>query len=205
MATFWKEIENIYGTQTYQDTKNTYDWVVKALQKGNFDCKTVHAEFLFNVSGLLCSCVGIEEFVENAYNQEGYSLTDIHFRLRTEDRGSVNISVKYNDIISVSTDSKVMLERVVNFIENTTLDETEVNDPISVTYVETQINNDGVIVHGDGNIIANDHGEIEVEKEKKESGSKTFWKGVFQNIASNIIWYLLSLAAGGLLAYFLTN
>lgn len=205
MASYKKEITNIYGVKTYQDTKNTYDWITKALQKGNFPQLRIDADFLFDISEISCSCEGITEFVENAYGQAGYKLTIFHLYAYSENNRIAFILVDPFCGIKVSTDSKVMLERVVNLIENTTLDETEVNDPISVTYVETQINNDGVIVHGDGNIIANNHSEVEVEKEKKESGLQAFLKGIFQNIASNFLWYLLTLAVGGLLTYFLTN
>ena len=57
MATFWKDIKNKYSVRTYQDTKNTYDWIIKAINKGNFGCDEVDAEFLFDISSMLCSCL----------------------------------------------------------------------------------------------------------------------------------------------------
>jgi hypothetical protein len=205
MASFKKVIKNTYGVKTFQDTKNTYDWITKALQRGNFPKLRIDADFLFDISEISCSCEGISEFVENAYGQAGYKLAMFHLCAYSEDKRVAFILVDPFAGVTISTGSKVMLERVVNLIENTTLEETEVNNPISVTYVETQINNDGVIVNGDNNIVANNHSEVEVEKEKKESGFKAFWNGVFQNVASNFLWYLLTLAAGGLLTYLLTN
>ena len=205
MAHFKKEIKNIYGDKTYQDTKNTYDWLTKALQKGNFPELRIDSDFLFAISEITCSCEGIEEFVENAYEQTGYKLVCFHLYAYSENKSIAFILVQTDCRIEISTDSKMMLERIVNLIENTTLDETEANDPISVTYVETQINNDGVIVQGNGNIVANNHSKVEVEKEQKESGVKAFWKGVFQNITSNFLWYILTLVAGGLVTYLLTK
>lgn len=205
MASFKKEIKNTYGTKTYQDTKNTYDWITKALYKGDFPELVINSEFLFDISEISCSCEGITEFVENAYGQAGYSFTTFNLSVYSDKKRIAFVIVDLFCSVRISTDSKVMLERIVNLIESTSLDETEVNDPISVTYVETQINNDGVIVNGDGNIIANNHSEVEVGKEKKESAFKTFWEGVVQNIASNFLWYLLTLVAGSLLTYLLTN
>lgn len=40
MADFAQRIDNKYGTATYQDTKNTYDWIMKAIQKMNFSVVT---------------------------------------------------------------------------------------------------------------------------------------------------------------------
>lgn len=202
MASFKKEIKNIYGTNTYQDTKNTYDWITKALHKGDFSKLVINSEFLFDISEISCSCEGITEFVENAYGQAGYSLTSFNLSVYSEKKRIAFVIVDSFCGVRISTDSKVMLERIVSLIENTSLDEIEVNNPISVAYVEKLINNDGVIVQGDGNIIANDHSKVEVEKEKKESGFKKFLCGVLQNIATNFIWYLLTLAAGALVAYF---
>ena len=202
MASFKKKIKNIYGANTYQDTKNTYDWIIKALHKGDFPKLVINSEFLFDISEISCSCEGITEFVENAYGQAGYSLTSFNLSVYSEKKRIAFVIVDSFCGVRISTDSKVMLERIVNLIENTSLDEIEVNNPISVAYVEKLINNDGVIVQGDGNIIANDHSKVEVEKEKKESGFKKFLRGVLQNIATNFIWYLLTLAAGALVAYF---
>ena len=205
MATFWKEIKNKYSVKTYQGTKNTYDWIVKALINANLNNDAVDVEFLFNVSGLLCNCKGIEEFIENAYNQEEYSLTNIQFYFCIEDKWNVSIGVKYDDRISISSSSKMILERIVKMLAETSLEGTDGSELVSVTYVQTQINNDGVIIKVDGNVVANNHSKVEVDKEEKESGLKTFLNGVFQNIASNFLWYLLTLAAGGLLTYFLAK
>ncbi len=205
MARFNKTIKNVYGVKTFQDTKNTYDWLSKALHKGSFPQLEINADFIFDISEISCSCEGITEFIENAYGQAGYSLTSFNLSAYSEKKKIAFMIIDSFCGIRIFTDSKVMLERIINLVENTSLDETEENNPISVTYVETQINNDGVIIKGDGNVVANNHSEVEVDKEEKESGLKTFLNGVFQNIASNFLWYLLTLTAGGLLTYFLTN
>lgn len=207
MASFKKDINNIYGVETYQDTKNTYDWLTKALRKGNFPELEIDSHFLFDISELSCSCEGIEEFVENAYGQAEFSLTNFILSAFSRKNRIAFICVDPFCSVRISTDSKVMLERIVNLIENTSLDETEVNDPISITYVETQVNNDGVIIQGDGNVVANNHSKVEIEKDDKKEASrfKKFWLGVAQNIATNFIWYLLTLALGAICAYLATR
>ena len=204
MASFTKGIRNVYNADTYQGTKNTYDWIVKAIYKGKFQELEIKTKFLFHISDIMCSCQGIEEFVENAYGQANYDLVSMDMSVYSEDKTTAYIIVNSFGGVKISTDSKVMLEHIVNLLENTSLDETEMNDPISVTYVETQINNNGVIVRGDGNIVASDHSEIELEKgkTKEESSIRKFWTGILQNVTSNFVWYLLTLVAGALCAYF---
>lgn len=204
MEIFWKDIKNKYSVDTYQDTKNTYDWIAKAINKGNFDCDEVRTAFLFNLSSMLCSCNGIEEFAENAYGHNGYKLVNMRFSFWPKDLGHVSIEVN-NNCISVSTTTKLMMEKIVVLLEGTSLDDEEADDSVSVTYIKTQINNDGVIIKGDHNTVANNHSEIELEKNEKESGFKKFWAGVLQNITSNLVWYFLTLAVGFLLAYCVAN
>ncbi len=205
MAHFSKKITNIYGVETYQNTKNTYDWLIKALNKGNFPEMQVDADFLFDVSEISCSCQDISEFVEHAFGQADYRLIVFHLAVYSEDKKIAFIVVDPFRGIGVTTDTKLMLERITNLIEGTSLDETEVNDPISVVYIDKQINNSGVLIQGNGNVVANNDSKVEVEEAEKESKFRKFWVGILQNVTSNLIWYLLTLAAGGLLAYFLTN
>lgn len=204
MASFIKTIRNLYKTDTYQGTKNTYDWIVKAVNKGEFRELEIKVKCLFNISDITCSCQGIAEFIENAYGQADYDLVSMDIAVYSKDKSVAYIIVNSFGGIKISTESKVMLERIVNLLENTSLDETEIDDTISVTYVETQINNNGVIVRGDGNIVANDHSEIEFKKDrtKEESSIRKFWEGIIQNVTSNFIWYLLTLVAGAVCAYF---
>ena len=205
VASFIKEIKNVYKVNTYQGTKNTYDWIIKAIHKGDFQKLKIETKFLFDISDITCSCQGIEEFVENAYGQGNYGLISMNMSVYSEDKSTAYIMVNSFNGVKISADSKVMLERIVSLLESTSLDETEVNDPISVMYIDTQINNDGVIIQGNSNVVANNHSQVEMDKTKDESRFKKFWSGVWQNITSNFIWYLLTLAAGGLLTYILTN
>ena len=171
MATFWKDTKNKYGVSTYQETKNSYDWIIKALQKGNLNINDMKAEFLFKTSGILCSCKGISEFTENAYGHSDFKLNHYHITIWPTKTDMIHIDVKHDNRISVSTESRGMLEVVINLLESTTLDESEFDKPISVIQLET----------------------------KGDSQIKQFCTGILQNVASNFIWYLLTFIAGVLL------
>ena len=203
MASFSKNITGKYGVKTYQETKNTYDWIFKSILKGNFSSITINSEFQFSLSDIYCVCNGIEEFVENAYGQTAYDLNTMNLSIRSENSRIAFIIVKFDNSISVSTESKVMLEQIVTLLETTSLDETEANDPISVTYVENQINNEGVLIQGNHNVVANDHSSVNVALPKQtESKIKQWANAILQNLLANWVWYLLCLAVGTVATFF---
>ena len=203
MASFRKSISNKYGVKTYQETKNTYDWINKAIHKGPFPAIKINSEFSFSLSDIHCDCNGIEQFVENAYGQTNYDLTTMNLSIYSEDFRIAFIIVKFDNSISISTESKVMLEQIVTLLEATTLDETEVDDPISVTYIETQINNDGILIQGDNNTVANDHSSVNISSQKQvESKIKQWFYAILQNLLANGVWYLLCLVVGAAIALY---
>ena len=201
MADFTKRIKSKYGVKTYQDTKNTYDWLSNALHKGDFPKLRISSDFLFDVSDITCSCDGISEFVENAFGQEKYQLISFSMAVYSEEKRIAYFTINSDAAISICTKSKVMLEKIIRLLDNTSLEEREL-ETAAVTYVKNQINNNGVVIHGDGNVVANNHSKLEIEKASEESGLRQFCAGIIQNIASNFLWYLLTLVAGVLATYF---
>ena len=176
MATFWKDIKNKYSVKTYEDTKKSHDWVIKALQKATFDCSDLKSDFLFTVSGILCSCKGVEEFTENAFGYTDFRLNHIYISFWPKDYGHVSISIEHDNQVSISTESRIMLEEIITLLEKTSIDEEQ-----------------------------GDHTSVIRVKMDDDFSIKQFFAGIVQNIASNFIWYLLTLLAGGLLAYFMTH
>lgn len=167
LASFSQNIPAKYGVKSYQDTKNTYDWIMKSLNKGEFLNLKIETSFLFNISEIFCSCKNIEEFVEHAYGQSGYSFTSMHFEIESKGIPLWFISVDTISGLRISTDTKTLLEKIVNLLKSTSLDETETSDPISVMYIEHQDNS--VTVNGNSNVIANNHGIITDKLELPES------------------------------------
>lgn len=205
MARFSEELAGKYGVKTYQETKNTYDWILKSLQKGGFcDLKT-DVNFLFKISQIMCSCTGIEEFSENAYGQEGYALNNFDIAAYADNIRLAFIYVAHNNSVSVSTDSKVLLEKIVKLLQETSLEETETSAPIPVTYIEQQNNN--IAINGNDNIVATHHGSVTTSSEpiKSESKLKQWIISVGQNLLSNGIWYVLTLIAGAIVGVLVTK
>ena len=199
MASFSQEISGKYSVKNYQETKNTYDWIMKALSKGEFKDLEVHANFLFNISDITCSCENIEEFVEHAYGQSNYRFISMHFGIKSKEESLWFISVDYSAKLSISTDTKGMLEKVVSLLRNTSLDETEKDDLISVTYIEHQDNS--VTINGDRNIISNNHSTITDKQEKSTSGIAKWTQGICQGILANLMWWILGLVVVMLLSW----
>lgn len=200
MADFAQRIENKYGTDTYQDTKNTYDWIMKAIQKMNFS--NIRTSFGFYMGEISCFCNNIEEFVAHAYGQADYSFISMNFTVESEE--SLFISVDSGNQIRVSAESKNLLERAVISLKNTTLDESEVNNLTSVIYVNQQ--HVGTLIGGNNNIVANDHSSVVagnnnlIGQSDKESLIKQWLKAIGQNLISNGVWYILCILGGIVIA-----
>lgn len=167
MASFSQNIPIKYGVKSYQDTKNTYDWIMKSLNKGEFQDLKIETRFLFDISEISYSCENIEKFVEHAYGQNDYSFISMHLSIESKGVPLWFISVDTTPHVRISTDTKTLLEKIVGLLRSTSLDETETNDPISVMYIEHQDNS--VTVSGNGNVITNNHSIITDKLELPES------------------------------------
>lgn len=206
MASFSQKIENKYGISTYQDTKNTYDWIIKAIQKmGTFDIKTT---FGFSASEISYHCDNIEEFVAYAYGQADYDFTSMDFAIKSESEKFWIVSVNFENKLRILTESKNLLERAVTFLKNTTLDESEMNDPISIVYVNQQ--HVKTLVEGSNNIVANDYSSVitgnnnSIGQSNKESPINQWLKAIGQNLVSNGVWYILCILGGIIIAHLAT-
>lgn len=203
MASFSQTIQGKYGVKSYQDTKNTYDWIMKSLEKGKFLNLEVSTEFLFWISEIRCKCNNIIEFTEHAYGQKDYRLISMHFSITSTEEGLWFLSVDSNSSIGISANSKSLLEKIVGLLRSTFLDKTEKNDPISITYIEHQDNS--VTVNGDSNIIANNNSTILDKQEKPEAKVSNWIQGICQGMLANLMWWILGLVAVALLAWAVSN
>lgn len=202
MASFSMDIDNKFGLNTYQDTKNTYEWIVRAVEKSGYQNVKIESEFSFYISKMFCSCESINEFVENAYGQSDYNPISIRCSICSQNTHLVSISGRADEI-SVYAGSKKVLEEIVNLLQETSLDENELNDPISVMYIERQDNS--VIVNGRNNVVANNHSSAANSSGNPDSQLKQWLKAVGQNLLANGIWYLLCLGIGAIAAILLTK
>lgn len=201
MASFSQTIEGKYGVVTYQETKNTYDWIMKSIGKGGFEKLKVATTFQFDISEISCSCESLEEFVSCAYGQNDYSFIAMTFNVYSGDKSLCYISVSYSSKVRISTDTKYLLENIVGLLKDTSLNEVEVDDSISVAYIEHQSND--VIINGDSNTVAtNSSTAVNIElPTNAEPKWKQNFRAIMQNLAANWLWYLLCLGAGALLSW----
>lgn len=196
LASFSQIVKCKYGIETYQDTKNTYDWMLKSLYKMNQTPKNVSSDFSFYTGDISCSCKTIEEFVENAYGAQMYSLSTMSilaFDL------NVYLAVDSRNVVTARANSKKDLEEIVGLLDITELGPEEINDPISVTYIERQDNS--VTITGNRNIVANNHSTIVDEQEKAESKTSKWLQGICQGVLANGVWKLLGILAAIIIAY----
>lgn len=203
MASFSQNIPVKYGVKSYQDTKNTYDWVMKSLSAGGFQDLKIETHFLFKISEISCSCGNIEEFIEYAYGQNDYSFTSMNFDIKPQKGPLWFIHVDSAQNVCISTDTKQLLEKIVCLLKNTSLDEIETNNPTSVMYIEHQDNS--VTVNGHSNIIANNHSTVSDKQEKSESKIKKWIQGICQGVLANGVWWVLGIIVTALIAWLFAN
>lgn len=103
------------------------------------------------------------------------------------DKGrEIYLSVDSSNQIYISASNRNRLEKMVQLLNDTGLEQSEISDSISVMYIETQYNN-APTINGNNNTInagGND----------KESKIKQWIKAIAQNLLANWIWYLLTAA-----------
>lgn len=150
LTSFYQTIKGKYGVKTYQETKNTYDWILKAVQKANFKIAKINSRFLFDIGKISCSCSTIEEYVENAYGAVEYSLTSMAIDAYSDKGREIYLSVDSSNQIYISASNRNRLEKMVQLLNDTGLEQSEISDSISVMYIETQYNNAPTI---NGNIL----------------------------------------------------
>lgn len=197
MADFFQKVECRYGTDSYQAVKNTYDWITKSAQKLKLKNLQINEKFIFKVGEILCEAQSIVEFSNYAYGSESFELIQFHISIYDGNKNFVSVMHLVDCYVHAS--NKATLEKFVALLKSTSLDETEMNDPISVTYIGQQ--NNEIAVNGNGNIIAT-HQSTVVSSEKndsKESKAKQWINAISQNLVSNGVWYLLTLIVGAII------
>lgn len=200
LASFSQTIECKYGIKSYQSAKNTYDWMLKSIYKMKKAPENVSSTFDFRIGDISCSCRTIEEFIENAYGAHMFSLSTMHILALDI---NIYLCADSRNVVTVSANSKRDLEEMVGLLDSTDLGTEEINDPISVIYIERQDNS--VTVNGDRNVVANNHSIMVDKQEKKESKTSNWIQGICQGILANLMWWILGVVAVALLARAISN
>lgn len=162
--------------------------------------ENVSSTFDFRIGDISCSCRTIEEFIENAYGAHMFSLSTMHILALDI---NIYLCADSRNVVIVSANSKRDLEEMVGLLDSTDLGTEEINDPISVIYIERQDNS--VTVNGDRNVVANNHSIMVDKQEKKESKTSNWIQGICQGILANLMWWILGVVAVALLARAISN
>ena len=194
MASFSKVIEGMH-LQTYESVVSLYRLIAMLSDNLGLVKPKVKGEFQFRLGKITCVCENYDEFVENAYGAEDFRLVSVQVLIKDGNTTVIFVHSIGGDSISAQADSRSVLEKFFTELEKL---QSAAQNP---TNGVTQNIIDSVVINGDGNTVANNNSSVEVETKQEDSVAKSFWTGILQNITSNFLWYLLTLAAGALVAY----
>ena len=183
MARFTQRIKLKYDTKTYEGTKETYEWIMLAIDKLNLECETTKSRFLFEIGKIGCECNSIEEFTNYAYGQVNYNLINLHIYICQNSDEYLYISCSSDEEIYISATDKVTLERIVKSLEDTEL--RKQNKKTENINIQNHYNI-GSINGNNNNIIQGNENEIDLkERQKKESKLKILIKAILKKLISS--------------------
>ena len=203
MPSFSQKIDLKYDTDTYEGVRDNYNWIIKSAQKLTNEELDIDSEFLFQLGKVDCSASGIDEFVNQCYGTNEFKLTAFDVFIRKKHGGRL-FSALYCLKLDVFADSRNDLEKIITILNQTSLEETsQENTP----YTVNEYHNVGVVVSGDNNVVANNNSTIANNGSSvnhtpaKESAIKQWIVSISQNLAANLIWYLLTAVGASLITY----
>ena len=184
---------------------------MKSLNNGEFETLRIKTTFQFEISGMGCVCESVEEFVDRAYGQDDYHFIHMGFNVYSDATSLAYISVlffvNYGFQVYISTDTKILLEKIVGLLKDTSLSNAKTGVSVSATCPMTHIEyqDNSVTVNGDSNIIANNHSTVSDKQQKPEPKSSGWIQGIFQGILANGVWWILGFVATAFIAWFVAK
>jgi len=205
MGSYSTKVSSPYKTATYKDIKDIYMWIIDVYKLLGGKESDVSSCFLYDIGDINCSSDSFDEFTENAFGQD-INLTHIrlnNFESKETFHIYISISPKraYEDKnVSFTCDSRMELSQVLDKI--TELSETKDESTPTITtqnnYIDNVVIMDNATIH-DSNIGGHKNRII-----KQQDKKQNFWQRVWQNVISNLLWWIaaaiLLVAIGTLLA-----
>lgn len=208
MASFTIDVTNKYGVDTFQDVKNTYDWIVTSVNELNVDVQDYHSHFLFYVGEIYCSTDGIEEFVQHAYGMSNFRFInfDIHFELKGNKSVFINTSPRKE--VSITSEDKSIINDITDALKKTDIDKSTESalPPITINGDNNAIaidNSSATAINRSKNVKVKNKISKNSETDSKKSKLREILRAIAANIASNAIWYLLCILIGMIIAFFM--
>lgn len=215
MAEFSINIKNKYGTKTFQSVKDTYDWIVVSLSKLNMPEKSFNSEFHFSIGEMNCTAKGIDEFIQHAYGVSDFALYSLQISVIFDNDENTHIfitnTVMPKEELHIHANDKVVLQNLENIFKRTDINNNNskpVTNQITINGGNNAIANNSssaTVVSASKNVKVNNSNIGKTTETPKESKVKKTIYSILTNIASNIIWYILCVLVGALVAYLIAK
>ncbi|MBR3887756.1 MAG: hypothetical protein IKJ32_01525 [Clostridia bacterium] len=204
MANFTQKIKSKYNVNTYEETKKAYEWIVYSIEKLKLSNKKTEVEFYFYTGDIGCECNSLEEFTKYAYGQDRYRLITLKVMQYQNDGKSIIYASCFGSEVYLSTEDKMILEKVVKSLEETNIDKDEKNT--SNINIQQNLYNIGSINGNNNNIVQGNDNKVIIDKEqKKESKFKNWIEAILQNLLANWIWIVITVVGGAIIGIITTK
>ena len=195
MASFSTKIKSKYELNTYKGTKDTYEWINTSIENSGLKFDKAEVSFQFDIGKINCCCNSIEEFINYAYGQEEYSLTC--FKITYYSDINIYISTTVFGEIRVNTDSKVLLEEIINILESPNIKQ---NKNVTNNYIQN--NYEIGTISGDNNVVVQGDNSSIAQQKTKKSTLKQWLESILQNLLANWIWIAIPIIVATIIGFF---
>ena len=195
MASFSTKIKSKYELNTYKGTKDTYEWINTSIKKLELKFDKTEVSFQFDIGKINCCCDSIEEFINYAYGQEDYSLTSMGIVYYLD--SNIYIDTTIFGEIRVSTDSKVLLENVINVLESS---DGECSESVTNNYIQN--NYEIGTISGNNNLVVQGI-KSNINQQKVEKSTFKQWiESILQNLIANWLWIAIPIVIAAIIGFF---
>lgn len=195
----------------FEAVQKIYTWITSCVEQQQLE-ETPHFNIRYEIGTISCKTDSYEEFIRETY---GVPLNIFDFSVRYHKLG-ISFFVYRNYIdekllkkcieITISTNDRHIISQIVpifeKIIESNMSKKTKNTEQLS----EIKINVDGNLTMVGSSIGANNKsiniGKTSLQHETTQKTKDNFWKGVWQQIVANWIWYFMGLLCATILTYF---
>ena len=175
------------------------------------DKQKIQYNFLFKNGEIRCSTTAREEFLQEIFGTTDFQLVDMRvFFIDLE--SSVNVHVIYFCGLCISSSDKDLVIKASEAYDSEIrrLEQRKTQEKVVIEHHEhniTNIDQSGQInINGDvqNSAIGNSNTVSSTTNNINESKSSSFWKGIWQKIVANALWWVIGfiLIATGIATYF---
>ena len=193
MTTFSKNIKAKYQKFNYEDICKDYEWISSIAKKNFSEINELTFSINFKIDDMGYRCNSIEEFKNHAYGHQ-IIVSDYIICIYSKNTKSYEPTIMVIFVDTTEKQISISSEVKDDFIQFCSALEKDLAEAVSQQSTEKNIvtNNlqvENMTIIGDNNTIkdSNIGNKTITSKDDKES----FWKPVFQSIASKAIWISL--------------